>query len=583
MAQSAIAEGTITIKDQANQTQDPAGLKRDTTGTNSQVGNNPNLKNLLDQQADTMAAAQAAGAAIAKTVGDVADSRLKDAQSRFADAQKAFEKDPSADNQAAMESAQADVAGWKEGGSYRAELHMAGGALVAGLGGGSALAGAAAAGLASMAAPTLGEVKQSVSGATGSSAVGNIVANVIAGGIGAIVGGGSGAAVASVVDANTRQLHPDEAKYIKDNAAKYAAQQGISQDQAEAELTRQALRQDDDQWASRYSENTAARDFLASQAGKQGNGFVYFDGKADGSFNDNVKFAGAIANNANERALYDKAWKTSATGQNTKLSGSTLALGDALNDPSHYASNPQDLRDAAVALTQQRAIALQNRDFTTIAYIDDKLSTLRMVAQGGQYDTKTMTSQERIALGFTLDGVGAGAGKAAAQVSAAIDEMKAALAKANAADASAKQRQTDLKARTDDSEQYVQYQKPGTSQFTSSVNSGQWDWPGNLGFTDKPQASIIPVGTILGRQGDPNGSYLAPAGTPLQKLSLAPGSGALDYHTYEVIKPLPSIQGTAAPAFGQPGGGTQILPNLPDRRANVEWLLNNGYLKEVKR
>ncbi|WP_432258816.1 hemagglutinin repeat-containing protein [Cupriavidus sp. TMH.W2] len=215
-AQSAIADGTITIKDQASQTRDLAGLKRDTAATNSQVGNNPDLKNVLDKQADMMAAAQAAGAAIAKTVGDIADSRLKDAQGRFADAEKAYQKDASPENKAAMDAAQADIAGWKEGGGYRAELHAAGGAMVAGLGGGSALAGAAGAGLSSLATPKLGDLKQAVADGlnTGNdkanAALGNLVANVVAGGIGAAVGGGSGAAMAANVDAYNRQLHPEE-------------------------------------------------------------------------------------------------------------------------------------------------------------------------------------------------------------------------------------------------------------------------------------------------------------------------------------------------------------------------------------
>uniref|UniRef100_UPI000ADA3B26 hypothetical protein n=1 Tax=Cupriavidus sp. D384 TaxID=1538095 RepID=UPI000ADA3B26 len=67
VAQSGIAGGTITITDQANQTQDVATLNRDTSNTNTTVGKGPDLNNVLGKQADMMAAAQAAGEAVAKT------------------------------------------------------------------------------------------------------------------------------------------------------------------------------------------------------------------------------------------------------------------------------------------------------------------------------------------------------------------------------------------------------------------------------------------------------------------------------------------------------------------------------------
>jgi hypothetical protein len=40
------------------------------------------------------------------------------------------------------------------------------------------------------------------------------------------------------------------------------------------------------------------------------------------------------------------------------------------------------------------------------------------------------------------------------------------------------------------------------------------------------------------------------------------------------------MQGKIAPAFGEPGGGIQILPNMQER-VNVQWLLDNKYLEKV--
>ncbi|HDV3784044.1 TPA: hemagglutinin repeat-containing protein, partial [Escherichia coli] len=117
----------------------------------------------------------------------------------------------------------------------------------------------------------------------------------------------------------------------------------------------------------------------------------------------------------------------------------------------------------------------------------------------------------------------------------------------------------------------------GYSYYDKFKNAnGGWDWPKNLGFEGDPIKTIIPVGTRLDRYGEPTGSFLAPKGTPYEQRALAPGTKAEKYYEYEVIKPLPAIQGKIAPAFGEPGGGIQILPNMQER-VNVEWLLKNGY------
>ncbi|EEY7216921.1 glycohydrolase toxin TNT-related protein [Escherichia coli] len=122
----------------------------------------------------------------------------------------------------------------------------------------------------------------------------------------------------------------------------------------------------------------------------------------------------------------------------------------------------------------------------------------------------------------------------------------------------------------------------GYSYYDKFKNAnGGWDWPKNLGFEGDPIKTTIPVGTRLDRYGEPNSSFLALKGTPYEQRALAPGAKAEKYYEYEVIKPLPAIQGKIAPAFGEPGGGIQILPNMQDR-VNVEWLLKNGYIREVR-
>ncbi|CAG9185111.1 hypothetical protein LMG23992_05442 [Cupriavidus laharis] len=254
-AQSAIADSTITITDSANQKQDLATLRRDTTRTNSQVGSKPDLEKLLNKQADTMAAAQAAGEAVAKTVGDIAQARLEDANKRYAEAAEANRVNPSPENQAAMDAAQADIDGWKDSGSYRAALHTAGGAFIAGLGGGNALAGATGAAAASLAGEKLGELSSAIAGRadTGNAALdealGNIAANIVGGGLAGVMGGGSGAATAANVDRFNRQLHPDEYDLARKHAGIVARRLGITEQEAEGRIVAEILRNSDKQTA----------------------------------------------------------------------------------------------------------------------------------------------------------------------------------------------------------------------------------------------------------------------------------------------------------------------------------------------
>ncbi|MGA3942755.1 hemagglutinin repeat-containing protein [Ralstonia nicotianae] len=207
---SAVAEGTIRITNQAQQKQDLATLSRDTSNTNTVLDKNPDLGEILSRQAELQKAASAAGEAVARTIGDIADSKRDDA---LAEAEKAHK----AGNEELAKKYKAEADQWKEGGEYRAGLHMAGGALVAGLGGGSAIGGAIGAGAASLAAPQLTEladkVASSMGGGVAGQMAGNVVANVAAGAVGS-VGGGSGAFMGSNVDRYNRQLHPDEEALI---------------------------------------------------------------------------------------------------------------------------------------------------------------------------------------------------------------------------------------------------------------------------------------------------------------------------------------------------------------------------------
>ncbi len=204
---SAISAGTINITNDAGQTQDIASLSRDTTNTNGTIAKTPDVNDILNQQADTMAAAQAAGQVVAQGVGAYADKKRDDAAAAYNDAYKRGDSE-------GMAAAAADYNNWKEGGDSRAELHAAGGALIGGLGGGGAfstIGGAAGAGLASKMAGTLNDISKGVASATGSELIGNLAANIAAGVGGAAVGGTAGAAMGSNVHLYNQSLDDERA------------------------------------------------------------------------------------------------------------------------------------------------------------------------------------------------------------------------------------------------------------------------------------------------------------------------------------------------------------------------------------
>uniref|UniRef100_UPI0035DE905D CdiA family toxin C-terminal domain-containing protein n=1 Tax=Streptomyces virginiae TaxID=1961 RepID=UPI0035DE905D len=249
-----------------------------------------------------------------------------------------------------------------EDGGGRIALHTAVAGIGAALGGGNvagAIAGTVAGDLA--ASVVRDQVDRAVAGlpAEMRDQVAKVILNVVASAAGGIAGGTSGAGGAAASDMYNRQLHPDEGLWIKKNAKRYAEQQGIPLAQAEAELTGQAQRQADSAAAESYVENQNARAFLSQMTGTQGNGFVYFDGKADGTYDNHILFAGGIKENADLTELYDLAWKRLQAGLEhpSNLTGSNRALADATLDVANYVSNPAEIAKVAQALQDERAKA----------------------------------------------------------------------------------------------------------------------------------------------------------------------------------------------------------------------------------
>ncbi|AHB78326.1 hypothetical protein X636_01990 [Pandoraea pnomenusa] len=84
VTRSGVSERTITLTNGANQTQDLASLNRDTSNLNETVNRTPDLQNLLNDQSRLMAAATAAGEAVARDIGTYADKKRDAAQKLLA-------------------------------------------------------------------------------------------------------------------------------------------------------------------------------------------------------------------------------------------------------------------------------------------------------------------------------------------------------------------------------------------------------------------------------------------------------------------------------------------------------------------
>ncbi|WP_425127550.1 hemagglutinin repeat-containing protein [Burkholderia gladioli] len=205
VTRSGVSAGAINITNQAGQAQEVANLNRDTSSLNGTVSKTPDVQNLLNQQADTMNAAQAAGQVVAQGIGAYADTKQKDAQ-QAADAAKL------AGDTAAQAAYQAEADSWDEGGSNRLYLHIAGGALIGGLGGGgigSAAQGAAGAGLAALLSAQTAQAAGEVAEATDSTIAGKMSGNLLVGALGWLVGGTAGSATASNANLYNQWNHTD--------------------------------------------------------------------------------------------------------------------------------------------------------------------------------------------------------------------------------------------------------------------------------------------------------------------------------------------------------------------------------------
>ncbi|MBC1922098.1 TNT domain-containing protein [Listeria grayi] len=132
-------------------------------------------------------------------------------------------------------------------------------------------------------------------------------------------------------------------------------------------------------------------------------------------------------------------------------------------------------------------------------------------------------------------------------------------------------------------ELYAKYEKVYKNPKYYDQKTGEIKWPVKDGFKGVPFERKTSIGEIFDRYGEPNGEFLAIEETPYEQRALAPHCEKANYYKYKVVKPFTIKEGTAAPWFGQPGGGKQLIGiNASGNKLSVNELIKAKYLIRVK-
>ncbi|MCW0436732.1 hypothetical protein NB723_001696 [Xanthomonas sacchari] len=220
---SDIAAGTVEVRN--GDTAALSGLDRKTTEL-QQSG----LKEIFDEKklAEQKELAAVAGEVGFRVAGDVASAMQLKAQQDLINAP----------DEETRKAAQARLESWSDGGANKILLHGLTGAAVAALGGDGALQGAAAAAGAEAAKSAMSDYLVA-HGVTDKETY-NALMELGSAAIGGVLGGQDGANTALSGDRFNRQLHPEEVTWIRQNAATFALQEGISEEEATRRLTVEA-------------------------------------------------------------------------------------------------------------------------------------------------------------------------------------------------------------------------------------------------------------------------------------------------------------------------------------------------------
>ncbi|EMN8762844.1 hemagglutinin repeat-containing protein [Serratia marcescens] len=567
-----VSEGTLIVRDTGKHQQDVAQLNRDTehanAGSISPIFNKEKEQNRL-KQAQLIGEIGGQAMDVIRTQGDIAGLKAQKDPAALSQAREQLEKSGKPTNDAAVMQRAYDNAMRQYG--TGSDLQKAAQAVTGAL---TALAGNNLAGaLASGASPYLAtEIKKlTTNPLTGEVDVAaNTMAHAVLGAVTAQLNNQS--AAAGGLGAGGGEL---AARYIAGQLFPGKTKEQLSESEKQQVS---ALSQLAAGLAGGLATGDTAGAVTGGQAGKNAVENNYLSNQQR---SDRDKEFDACKGNVSCQLQVGAKWDAISLGQDTAYSAGMLVgvpqgLYDSVESLSKSISDPAAAYDAIKQLISSDDIFSTMSDAVKQNYIDRinlMESEYQKAGASGAYNAGVEAGK------LVSDLIGAVAG------GVGVAKVGTALTEKIAAKVVGKIDSPNLKTPSgnpNSSSAITDVEAGGYSYYDQFKNAnGGWDWPKNLGFEGDPVKTTIPVGTRLDRYGEPNGSFLAPKGTPYEQRALAPGAKAEKYYEYEVIKPLPAIQGEIAPAFGQPGGGVQILPNMQER-VNVDWLVKNGYLREIK-
>jgi len=119
------------------------------------------------------------------------------------------------------------------------------------------------------------------------------------------------------------------------------------------------------------------------------------------------------------------------------------------------------------------------------------------------------------------------------------------------------------------------HRNTSTGQF---VEQSELPYKPNNGFANNT-IGILKRGRIIDRYGNPSGKHASRPGTTISERGMPPGSGALPYQRYEVVKPIKNVEIgpiKQVPEFEAVGGGIQYY-----FKKSMEQLVKEGFLKKI--
>ncbi|MGV7182471.1 two-partner secretion domain-containing protein [Xanthomonas axonopodis] len=291
---SDIAAGSIQIRN--GDASALAGLDRSATELQQSGLKEIFDKKKIEDQKELMGLAGEIGFRVA---GDLASSMQERAALDLASARATGDK-------AAETDALARVNSWSDGGVSKVLLHGLTGAAVAALGGESTLGGAISAAGSERAKQVMADYLVSQHIDPDSEAF-NSLMELGSAAIGGVLGGQDGANTALSGDRFNRQLHPEEVTWIHQNAATFALQEGISEEEAKRRLTVEAAARVDAEingLIGNTNVDSSAQEFLSTNTNDYAWGRAFQ--ATDAEYNDFHLYGNLLAKNPDQfRDVYN--------------------------------------------------------------------------------------------------------------------------------------------------------------------------------------------------------------------------------------------------------------------------------------